>query len=260
MKAAFSEFSYGFAFTYSFIRKLPGVKSAPVLPSLLSEGQQGGFDLKLDYPGMPVFFQFKLSDYLTRSNSKYWAYYGRPYFRVEITSLRRSKQHNLLKRLSMSVTPDVFYSAPLFISSNAFNQAFLDHEVENRSAWIALDKLPHLADSQQHYITFADPRMPKWNTLEPPEELDADFSSGTVIADIHRRLEARNIPMIGHSYLDGLRRQVIEIVNEEEQEIAHQTLPIPQFRADADYSELLRDIQFLLITFFNASMVLLQPE
>ncbi|MBI2872621.1 MAG: hypothetical protein HYY00_05455 [Chloroflexi bacterium] len=254
MRAAFSEFSYGFAFTYSFLKNLPGIRSAPVLPSLLSEGQQGGFDLKLDYPGMPVFFQFKLSDYLIRSNAKLWQFYGRPYYRVEITSLRRSKQHNLLKRLATNVTRDVFYAAPLFTSAGAFNQAFLADEVDARSAWISLERLPYLKDYGQHYVTFADPHRPKWNTTEPPEELDADFSSEHLLADVRRRIETRNIPEITRSYLERLREDLTGIVRAEEL-----TTLVPQFRTSVDRPELLRDIQFLLTTFLNASMVILQP-
>ena len=68
MRSEFSEFSYGFAFTHEYVNHTPGLKAAPELPSLVREAEKG-YDLKLNYSGHPKFFQFKLAEYMTRSNA-----------------------------------------------------------------------------------------------------------------------------------------------------------------------------------------------
>ena len=59
MKPLFSEFSYGYAVTEDIVRSNNPLKAAPIFPSLRNEGTQGGFDVKLDLPGSPLFLQFQ---------------------------------------------------------------------------------------------------------------------------------------------------------------------------------------------------------
>ena len=69
MKSAFSEFSYGFAVTHGLLKDKPSIDVAPHFPSLVQEGKIG-YDVKLGFPGLPVYLQFKLSDRLTRRPSQ----------------------------------------------------------------------------------------------------------------------------------------------------------------------------------------------
>lgn len=64
MKPDISEFSYGSAVTEALIFDHgTSITAAPIFPSLIAEGKQGGgYDLPLDRPGQPLFLQFKLSD------------------------------------------------------------------------------------------------------------------------------------------------------------------------------------------------------
>ena len=70
MKSEFTEFSYAFAFTYELASTLPGIKAAPKIPTLQEEGKVGP-DVQLEFPGRIYFFQYKLTDFLTRPNAKY---------------------------------------------------------------------------------------------------------------------------------------------------------------------------------------------
>ena len=58
MKPNISEFSYGYALTDELIhRREININSAPIFPSLYEEGQNGGgYDLFLDRPGLPLFY------------------------------------------------------------------------------------------------------------------------------------------------------------------------------------------------------------
>ena len=251
MKSEFSEFSYGFAFTYGLVNDLPGVESAPTLPSLVAEGQQG-YDVELDYPGLVLFFQYKLSDILRRTNAKYWSMYRRPYFRIEVMARPKSKQHSLLKTLSDSGEPDVYYAAPLFATVAEFNQAYLANRVTHLSNWINLSQLPEVHDDEPHYITFTDSATYRWHTTEG-EVLEGDFSGEHATARLRSLFERQELRQINRDYLRGLRQKVINALDE-------QHVPRPgNLAVDAPFdAEALRDIQYLLVTHFNVQLMILR--
>ncbi|MER8702576.1 hypothetical protein [Mesorhizobium sp. M1273] len=57
MKVGYTEFSFGYAFTESLIRSSSAAPvSAPVFPNLIQEGHSG-FDIRINFPGVPLFFQ-----------------------------------------------------------------------------------------------------------------------------------------------------------------------------------------------------------
>lgn len=57
MKSQFSEFTYGFSVTNELLYYLRCDSSqAPIFPSLLEEGREGGgYDMKFDCNGTPIF-------------------------------------------------------------------------------------------------------------------------------------------------------------------------------------------------------------
>jgi hypothetical protein len=62
MKVGYTEFSYGYAFTENLIRSSSTAPTgAPVFPNLLQEGLSG-FDVRINFPGVPLFFQYKLPE------------------------------------------------------------------------------------------------------------------------------------------------------------------------------------------------------
>lgn len=101
MKPQISEFSYGFALTNELVGWTQ-LSAAPVFPSLLEEGKAGGgYDVQLDLPGVPLYLQFKRSEFLTRSSgreareiAKIGSTIGIPYYRFDITESTISNQHD----------------------------------------------------------------------------------------------------------------------------------------------------------------------
>lgn len=80
MKPQFSEFTYGYALIEEFSRKY-NFTSVPIFPSLVEEGRVGGgYDAGLKIQGIPFFFQFKKSNFLSRSHSKYYKSFNTPYY------------------------------------------------------------------------------------------------------------------------------------------------------------------------------------
>ncbi|MDD4402044.1 MAG: hypothetical protein PHI24_09275 [Desulfitobacteriaceae bacterium] len=59
MQPDFSESTYGFACTYELVNAC-SLRKVPIFPTLHEEGQSGGgFDVKVDFLGYPLFLQFQ---------------------------------------------------------------------------------------------------------------------------------------------------------------------------------------------------------
>src|SRR5688572_27998574 len=95
-----SEFSFGFAFLFEQThRNWPGMKAAPVLPSLRQEADDA-WDAHLPLQGLDYYYQFKLTDYLFNWNAKYIAdgTYHSPYYRIAFHSRDNNRQHRRLRK------------------------------------------------------------------------------------------------------------------------------------------------------------------
>jgi len=89
MRPAISEFSFGYAVTEEIIRQQRHVMiGAPIFPSLLQEGRAGGgYDLRINRRGFPLFLQFRLSHKMIKNNSfeiKDHALFSIPFFRIHL--------------------------------------------------------------------------------------------------------------------------------------------------------------------------------
>ena len=155
MKPEISEFSYGYAVTEEIVRTKGPLKAAPSFPSLRSEGTEGGYDVKLDLPGFPLFLQFKLSDYMVRGTA-YEAKQGlftTPFFRMHLRPLKRSRQHQLL--LNWEATGKaVYYIAPAFFKEPDFNLAYTSGSILRKSVMISPAAIGPLPSKENHHICF----------------------------------------------------------------------------------------------------------
>lgn len=165
-----SEFSYGFSLTNELVRWLE-LSAAPIFPSLIEEGGPGGgFDVKLDRPGAPLYLQFKRSECMFRRSAREWkAIVGAggdlnlPYYRFAITEALKSDQHELL--LALDVAPNlVFYAAPRFHEISEINAAWHASAVSARSVFVAPSEIGSL-DDDRHSVAFDGART--WICSEP---------------------------------------------------------------------------------------------
>lgn len=158
MRSGISEFSYGYAITEALVRDNGTlITAAPVFPSLIEEGRSGGgYDLKLDLPGLPLFIQFKLSEYMTgRTNTPEIrdALFSGRFYRMHLRPLRRSDQHNLLLDLE-SGGNEVYYVAPLFHELNELNSCYLNKQVLQNSVFFRPSDIGSLPDNDEHHVSF----------------------------------------------------------------------------------------------------------
>lgn len=150
-----SEFTFGFAFLHEQTnRHVVGITAVPILPSLQQEADLG-WDARLPINGVPNYYQFKLSDYLYRSNATFIKEgpYDSAYYRISLHRRNNYRQHNLLRDLSYN-NPDTYYVAPEMNRYDVFNQAFLNQAVVAGSRLIPLSECSYIFDEQPHYITY----------------------------------------------------------------------------------------------------------
>lgn len=157
MKSLISEFSYGFALTHELVLALGGLTAAPVFPSLIEEGRPGGgYDVKLQSPGIPLFLQFKRSDCLSRRSAREiqnGAPLTTPFYRIEITAKADSAQHEML--IDLDQAPNlVFYAAPMFHQKAEFDAAFLGGHVRQRSFFVRPQTIGTFSDDGPHHLSF----------------------------------------------------------------------------------------------------------
>lgn len=154
-----SEFSYGFALTNELVGWIE-LFAAPIFPSLLEEGKAGGgYDVKLDRPGAPLYLQFKRSECMTRRSAReYRSVRDRggllpvPFYRFPITEKAKSDQHELL--LALDITPNhVFYAAPRFHRLSEINDAWRASAVASRSVFVLPSDIGSL-DDERHTVAF----------------------------------------------------------------------------------------------------------
>ena len=154
-----SEFSYGFALTNELVGWM-ALSAVPIFPSLIEEGKaSGGYDVKLDRPGVPLYIQFKRSNVMTRRSAHEIKNLALPldvpFHRFYITERNRSLQHASLVALDDGVN-EVYYAAPRFHTLAGINSAWASKMVMQRSIFIRPSQIGQINDDLQHRVSFDD--------------------------------------------------------------------------------------------------------
>lgn len=150
-----SEFTFGFTFLYEQVKANWGsLKSVPVLPSLLDEKNKG-WDAHLPKYGTDVYFQFKISKYLSGNTAKYIrdGTYSTPYYRMDLHYKNGNSQHKLLRALS-NASPETYYVGTEMHDESEFEAAFKAGDVVAKSRLIPLTSCSDLSDATRHSISF----------------------------------------------------------------------------------------------------------
>ena len=174
MKLDFSEFSYGYAFTENLIRwSAAGPSTAPVFPNLVQEAQLG-YDVKIDMPGLPLFFQFKLPELMVRETAREISVLGLPgltvpFFRMPLMRRNLSDQHIHLIRLEARFPNSVLYASPMIEDCANFNAAYGRAEVHLHSALFSPLDIGPLPDDDNHAVAYSAAARSAWRCSEPRE-------------------------------------------------------------------------------------------
>jgi hypothetical protein len=211
-----SEFTFGFAFLYEqTLKKWGSIRSAPILPSLLDEADKG-WDAKIPTKGKDYYYQFKLSELLSRPNAKYIAEgsYLSPYYRIKLHKAHSNQQHRRLwehaRRLGNEHT---YYVAPELSSKEDFNTAFLSNTVTESSRLIPLRDCDNynLTDEKQHYITYQGNATGFEQHSEPLKKTGS--FSGKELKEIYEGSKNKFLP-IDDRFADSLLKRTVGSLDE----------------------------------------------
>jgi hypothetical protein len=159
MKVGYTEFSFGYAFTENLIRSSSAAPiGAPVFPNLLQEGQSG-FDVRINFPAVPLFFQYKLPEIMRRATAfeiAKWECPGLtvPFFRIAMMRRDVSRQHELLMELEARYPLCVYYAAPCLRNVSEFDRAYNAAAVSQRSSFFSPTEIGALPDNKAHTIAY----------------------------------------------------------------------------------------------------------
>lgn len=215
VRSGFSEFSYGYALTEQLITAsgIP-LKVAPIFPSLVAEGRVGGgWDLQLNFKGMALFLQFKLTDCMVRRTAIECKQknLNPPFYRMHLRSKKVSPQHDLLlaleKRLRTKRLGKVFYAAPLFFKNATFNRHYLAQQIPAQTRFIAPSAIGLWEDEEPHHVSFDSKSSPlvfctgaPRSLGRPPLDLDGMFRALVGVSS-----RDRPWPGLAHELIHTLR-------------------------------------------------------
>ena len=257
MKPLISEFSYGYALTEELAAGWRGVlRGAPVFPSLIDEGNVGGYDMELPILGVPLFLQFKLSHYLKRSSALDWSHWYRPYFRMYLRPLRHSRQHSLLLAWERRGN-EVYYATPTFHEAPELNEAYSARRVVQSSVFFRPRDIGPLRDMGQHYIVFhpSDPTA-FFHSAEPRpiQSIPGATWHEKVVFSAQSRMKEITPGMLG-----GLLESIEVILSKEmpswqtQRHVLFERFIGHELRGVAAY------VSYLARTYFDSQFILLSP-
>ncbi len=195
-----SEFTFGYAFLFEqTVNNWSGLKAAPILPSLYDESRKG-WDAELPLKGASFYYQFKLTEYLSRRNAAYIrnGIYDAPYYRIALHRRDVNRQHCRLKALANEF-PNTYYVAPEILNIEDFNRRFMDRQITNGSRLIPVNQCKDINDGEQHYITFQQ-EIQDW-TEHSEKEFHEHSILGRDINELYRESEF-------HSINNGYAREI----------------------------------------------------
>ncbi len=174
MKTGYTEFSYGYAFTENLISsQVSPPINAPYFPNLQQEATLG-YDIRIDLPTSPIFFQFKIPERMVRTTAAEISKYALPgisipFFRMPLMESRFSSQHDHLLTLEASNPARVYYCCSTAPDLRRFNADYLDKQVHNHSLIVPPSFIGPLPDHKKHNVVFTGISGPLYFCSEPRE-------------------------------------------------------------------------------------------
>lgn len=254
-----SEFTFGYAFLYEQTHANWGnLQAAPVLPNLQQE-QQEGWDAHLPLNATDFYYQFKLSDHLSRKNAKYMSdgTYAGPYYRLAFHRKDNNRQHQRLRNHA-AANPNTYYVAPEFTDTDDFNAAFLARQLTAQSRMIPVVDCDDVADGDQHYITFQE-GQPGWIQHSERKNHGRSFF-GRDLEKLYRGSE-RHWRSVNKPYATELFERAAHVVRAVLEKEARRTfqaaLPLLDFNPNqAKRGDILIHTSQILSVFLGVTMVL----
>jgi len=205
------------------------------------------------------YYQFKLTDYLSRSNASFIAdgTYATPYYRLAFHRKDNNRQHQRL-RDHAAANPHTYYVAPEFNSADDFHAAFLGQHLTGQSRIIPVADCDDINDGDQHYITF-QPNQVGWIQHSKKKRHERSFfgrDMGKVYHESHKDWKHVN-----KAYATGLFDKTAEVVRsvlrKEEPKAMAAALPLLDFNPnEAEQREVLIRTSQILAVVLGVTLIL----
>lgn len=211
MKLGYTEFSFGYAFTENLIRSSAMTPTgAPIFPNLIQEAQ-AGYDVNINLPTCPLFFQYKLPELMVRNSAAEVSQHSLPglavpFFRMPLMRRDLSDQHKLLIKLERKFPNLVYYATPEMHDANSFNGAYAHAQVHDRSAMFSPNDIGQLPDDKAHTIAYQSGLTTAWLCSEPREISIKRFEG---IAVTVRRLFEDQRYRTTEAAVEAVRREIL---------------------------------------------------
>jgi len=259
MKPDISEFSYGYALTEALIwdTRLP-VVGAPIFPSLIEEGQSGGFDVGIQFNGLLLFLQFKLSHFMTRGTAfeAKQGFIDVPFYRMHLRPARHSRQHAMLLDLE-AAGEIVFYAAPKFHLPSELNTAYLSRNMIQRSFFIRPSTIGPLPDEWDHHISFRD-GYPVYLCSEP-RKVRGEESSEIALKELHDIIEHNGYRQYDTEVLAKINDQMISIIFDQQTSMKREMLDT-EYRHKLKEMKPIEKLRYLSRTYFDCEPVVVKAR
>ena len=173
MRPEITESSYAWALVNDLVNNSGyRLTAAPEFPNLRDEGTKKGYDVKLEVGAIPLFLQFKLSEFMIGQTAREYrdGLVSLPFYRMHIRPSWLSSQHDMLLSLE-SRGYSVFYTAPYFHKVVELNHFYLTGRVRLESFMVAPSLIGPLPDHKPHRVSFE--RNGRWYFLSEPKPIES---------------------------------------------------------------------------------------
>lgn len=256
--------------------------TAPTFPSTVAEGKKGGgYDLKLSWPGMCIFLQFKLSHCMSNKSAKEFksgtfspvvSGIKSPVYRMYMHGLAKSRQTSLMLKLEQR-NKLVYYVAPLFHLPSGLNESYQTSSVAQNSRFIRPSIIKKMPDQLEHFVSFRSSGK-AWRFSDEPVELQTPETQEEVIQRVKQSAQQSTLSAVDEA-LAAMLETISEVNSEDEEEAAGKSKnqdEISEIQLDANRERLaivqfmnserrsLAKAEFIARTYFDAQMITLQTE
>ncbi len=229
----------------------------PLFPSLYQEGQRGGgYDVRLNRPGVPLFLQFKLSERMSSRGCREHksGVISTPCYRMSLRPSRHSDQHALLLDLERKRN-EVYYSAPAFHEPHELDAAYSTKQVRQRSIWIRPQTIGQLPDDKDHHVSFTQPGG-SWFFFSEPRRMEVSNHYESLESRVRERLVQEDEHPALKS-LETLADRLVEILDERN---AFQRQDRTVLRNKVVAENPLARAAYLSATFFECALFVMQSK
>lgn len=158
MDAQFSEIQLAYSITREIEDRVVFSNLKMGIPVMSNRREEAEGDYDTTYQGKlaAVFLQYKLPEYMIRSNAKEWEEMGKKeYYRVQIYPNDQSPQHNYLCSLAQKDARNkVYYCAPAFVKYSDYELLHRIFNVAEHSVFVDCNHLPKISGNERHNICY----------------------------------------------------------------------------------------------------------